>query len=166
MRSGHGKIGVRAAFALPGLAAVLVLAVSVLAASVLVGAMVAPASAQRVKEPPKADRKKPFSADMQVVVLQGLNKLNAKISTFGGRVGTTVTFGTLRITLRRCQRNRPENPPERGVFLEIREVPTGTKPGDTSAKTKLVFSGWMFASNPALNPLEHPIYDVWVRDCK
>jgi hypothetical protein len=29
-----------------------------------------------------------------------------------------------------------------------------------------VFSGWMFASTPALNALEHPVYDVWVIDCK
>ena len=28
-----------------------------------------------------------------------------------------------------------------------------------------VFSGWMFASSPALNPLEHPVYDVWVLSC-
>ncbi len=29
-----------------------------------------------------------------------------------------------------------------------------------------IFRGWMFASSPALNALEHPVYDVWVIDCK
>lgn len=41
----------------------------------------------------------------------------------------------------------------------------GPSAGGTAADGS-VFSGWMFASSPALNPLEHPVYDVWVIDCQ
>lgn len=123
------------------------------------------AAAQR--RPPPADKDKPedrdeppLKADLNVVILQGLDKVTAKISTFGGRVGQTVRFRSLEIVIRRCQRNRPENPPERGAFLEIFEK------DPQSGERKKIFSGWMFASNPALNALEHPIYDVWLKDCK
>ena len=94
------------------------------------------------------------------MVLQGLDKVTARISTFNSRVGKTVRFGTLEIRILRCQRNRPENPPERGAFLQIYDTEPET------GKKRQVFSGWMFASNPALNAMEHPVYDVWVKDCK
>ena len=117
----------------------------------------------RAKKPankPNDKKEAPFKQDLNVVVLQGLDKVTARISTFGGRVGKVVRFRSLEIHIRRCQRNRPENPPERGVFLQIYEQDPGT------GKRKQIFSGWMFASNPALNALEHPIYDVWLKDCK
>ncbi len=68
-------------------------------------------------------------------------------------------FGTLEITMRSCRSNPPEEAPESVAFLEVVDL------GHTGEVTK-VFSGWMFASSPALNPLEHAVYDVWVIDCK
>ncbi|MEZ5927688.1 MAG: DUF2155 domain-containing protein [Parvularculaceae bacterium] len=44
---------------------------------------------------------------------------------------------------------------------ETEETPT-----ESAADPDRIFSGWMFASSPALNPLEHAVYDVWVIDCK
>ena len=52
----------------------------------------------------------------------------------------------------------PTEAPENAAFLEIRDVGPA---GDGS----VVFSGWMFASSPALSALEHPVYDVWVVEC-
>ena len=68
-------------------------------------------------------------------------------------------FGTLSIRVRDCEKSPPEETPENAAFLEIDEV----RPGE--ARTRL-FSGWMFASSPAVSALEHPVYDVWVIDCK
>jgi hypothetical protein len=92
-------------------------------------------------------------------VLQGLDKVTARISTFDGAVGETVTFGTLEIAVKSCRRRPPDEPPESAAYLEIVEKPPGEE-------AKKLFGGWMFASSPALNPLEHPVYDVWVIDCK
>ena len=107
-------------------------------------------------EPPE----EPFEPDLQEVVLQGLDKETARILSFGGRVGETVRFRTLDIAIRRCQRTPPDEPPERAAFLQIYDVDPDT------GKRTMAFSGWMFKSKPALSAMDHPIYDVWVKDCK
>lgn len=95
----------------------------------------------------------------QSVVLQGLDKVTARVQTFEAAIGQTVTFGTLQITIRACDRTPPTEPPESAAFLDIYEARQG------EARTDL-FHGWMFASSPALSALEHPVYDVWVLECK
>jgi len=96
---------------------------------------------------------------MKIVVLRGLDKITAHVSTFDAPVGQTVAFGALRITARACDKHPPEEAPESAAFLEIVEVRPGEQP-------QSLFSGWMFASSPALSALEDPIYDLWVLDCK
>lgn len=93
------------------------------------------------------------------VVLQGLDKVTARVWTFEAPVGQMVRFGTLEIVARTCERTPPEEPPESVAFLDISELRRGEAPKD-------LFHGWMFASSPGLNALEHPVYDVWVLDCK
>lgn len=101
----------------------------------------------------------PATAQDRAGVLQGLDKVTARVSTINAQIGKPIRFGTLEITLRACHKRPPEEPPESAAFLEIREIRLGEQP-------KRLFSGWMFASSPALNPLQHPVYDVWVLDCK
>jgi hypothetical protein len=98
------------------------------------------------------------AAAEEVAVLQGLDKVTARISTVRAPVGLTVRFGSLEIIARTCVKRPPEEPPESAAFLEISDV----KQGETPVK---VFSGWMFASSPALSALEHPVYDISVVDC-
>ncbi|MFC4349982.1 DUF2155 domain-containing protein [Fodinicurvata halophila] len=100
----------------------------------------------------------PLGEPYPVAQLQGLNKITARISTFEAPVDETVTFGSLEITARTCRKTRPEEQPESVAFLEIEEVPV-------NSPRQEVFSGWMYASSPAVSALEHPVYDVWVEDC-
>jgi hypothetical protein len=95
---------------------------------------------------------------MDTVVLQGLDKITARVSTIKVPVGQTVNFGALQITARACDKHPPEEAPEAAAFLEVVEVEPDEKP-------VLRFSGWMFASSPALSALEHPVYDLVVLDC-
>jgi hypothetical protein len=94
-----------------------------------------------------------------VAVLQGLDKITARISRLEAPVGKSVTFGTLTINVRACNKRPPEEPPESAAFLQIDEK----RAGDTLSQR--IFSGWMFASSPALSALEHPVYDIGVLDC-
>lgn len=94
-----------------------------------------------------------------IAVLQGMDKVTARVSTFLAPVGQTVRFGSLEIIVRQCDKRPPEETPESAAFVDIWEV----RPGEAAAD---LFRGWMFASSPALNALEHPVYDVWVIDCK
>lgn len=93
-----------------------------------------------------------------VAVLRGLDKVTARTSTIEAPVGQPVTFGTLQVIARYCDKAPPEETPEAAAFLQISE----TKRGEP---TEAVFTGWMFASSPALSALEHPVYDVIVVDC-
>ncbi|HET6158282.1 MAG TPA: DUF2155 domain-containing protein [Dongiaceae bacterium] len=95
---------------------------------------------------------------MNEAVLQGLDKITARISTIKVGVGETVNFGSLQITLRACDKHPPEETPESAAFLQVVEQ----KPGEQPVTR---FSGWMFASSPALSAMEHPVYDLWVLDC-
>jgi len=95
----------------------------------------------------------------KAVVLQGLDKVTARVSTFEAAIGETIRFGSLQIVARHCDRTPPEEPPESTVYLDIADVRQGEAAID-------LFHGWMFASSPALNGLEHPVYDVWVLECK
>lgn len=94
----------------------------------------------------------------QTAELQGLDKVTGRTSTLKVTIGETVKFGTLVITVRACDRSPPTEPPESTVFLDIYEA------RESEVQTDL-FHGWMFASSPALNALEHPVYDVWALNC-
>jgi hypothetical protein len=94
-----------------------------------------------------------------VAVLQGLDKITARVSEIEAPVGKTVRFGGLAITVRDCEKNPPEDKPESAAFLQIDEV----RPGEDNVRR---FSGWMFAQSPALSSLENPVYDVILLDCK
>jgi hypothetical protein len=96
---------------------------------------------------------------MDTVLLQGLDKITARVSEIKVPVGgAPVAFGALQITARACDKHPPEEAPEAAAFLEVVEVRPDEKPVQR-------FSGWMFASSPALSALEHPVYDLVVLDC-
>lgn len=94
-----------------------------------------------------------------VVVLRALDKITARITEMDVPVGVEQRFGTLAINALYCRTRPPIEPPETFAYLEIDDI----KRGGTRDR---VFEGWMVASSPALNALEHPVYDVWVINCK
>ena len=96
---------------------------------------------------------------LDVAVLGGLDKVTARVVTIEAPVGRTVHLGTLEIVARACMKRRPEENPESAAFLDVWDLKTGEA-------AQSVFRGWMFASSPALSAMEHPIYDIWVLDCR
>jgi hypothetical protein len=94
-----------------------------------------------------------------IAVMQGLNKITARVSRFEVPVGKPANFFTLSIEVRECERSAPEDRPENAAFVEIYE----NRPGEDRSR---LFSGWMFSSSPALSALEHPVYDVNLLECK
>lgn len=99
----------------------------------------------------------------QVAVLQGLDKITARISPVFATLGLPTYFGSLEIVVRACRETPPTEPPESAAFLEIRELPPNV---DRDQEPVILFSGWMFASSPAVSALEHAVYDLWVVDCE
>ena len=99
-----------------------------------------------------------FAIPHQSTVLQTLDKVTARVSTVTVSVGDLLDLGPLQIIAKHCDKRLPEEPPETIAFLDIWENRVGQLPSS-------IFRGWMFASSPGLNALEHPVYDVWLLDC-
>ena len=108
--------------------------------------------------------------DYTQAILQGLDKVTGRVATLTVPVGTSVEFGDLTVLARACKKTPPEELPEVVAFLEISApAVAGSKVKGqerTAQDAKLWYSGWMFASDPSLAALEHPVYDVTVVDCK
>ena len=106
-----------------------------------------------------------------VAVFNGLDKITAHVTEFEAKVGEPTTFGALEVLVRTCDKNPPEETPRTAAYVEIRQLERkGATAADPDAGMVAdeapIFSGWMFAESPGLNALEHPVYDIWVTDCK
>jgi hypothetical protein len=89
----------------------------------------------------------------------GLDKITGRIINFDVALGETVQFGALQVTPRACYTRPPTETPNTDAFVEVDEV-------TLQGEVKRIFSGWVFAASPGLHAVEHPIYDVWLTDCK
>jgi len=94
-----------------------------------------------------------------VATFAGLDKITGRITRFDVYIDETVLFGALEITPRACY-NRPPTEAQRvSAFLEVEQR-------SLTGVSKRIFTGWMFADSPALNAVDHAIYDVWLIECK
>jgi len=98
------------------------------------------------------------------VVLRTLDKVTATTKDYTVRIGDELTYGSLTVAVKHCEKKPPEDVPETYAFLQIDDLKLDGK-GDAGEKER-VFSGWMMASNPAISALDHSVYDIWVIDCK
>ena len=106
-----------------------------------------------VVEPPAQRITNPTS------VFAGLDKITGRIISFDVAINETVQFGALQVTPRVCYSRPPTETPNTDAFVEVDEV-------TLQGEIKRIFTGWMFAASPGLHAVEHPIYDVWITDCK
>ena len=92
-------------------------------------------------------------------VFSGLDKITGRIISFDVAINETVQFGALQVTPRVCYSRPPTETPNTDGFVEVDEV-------TLQGEIKRIFDGWMFAASPGLHAVEHPVYDVWITDCK
>ena len=95
----------------------------------------------------------------RVVVFSGLDKITGRIHSFDVYLNETVQFGALQITPRVCYSRPVSEKPKTTTFIEVDEI-------TLDDKIRRIFTGWMFASSPGLNAVEHSVYDIWLKDCK
>ncbi|MGN6682448.1 MAG: DUF2155 domain-containing protein, partial [Devosia sp.] len=116
-----------------------------LLALLLVAGLASPAAAATISNP--------------VASFSGLDKITGRITNFDVYINETVQFGALQITPRVCYTRPPTETQRTSVFVEVDQV-------SLKGGTERIFTGWMFAESPALNPIDHPVYDIWLVDCK
>lgn len=97
--------------------------------------------------------------DNQVAIFSALDKVTARISRFEAPLGETVKFGSLKITPRVCYSRPATEQPKTTSFVEVEETLL-------NGQQKRLFTGWMFAESPGLHAVEHPVFDVWLTECK
>ncbi len=106
-----------------------------------------------VSEPPSAkitNKKATFS---------GLDKITGRIINFDEDIGEIVQFGALRVKTSVCYTRPSTEAANTDAFVEIDEI-------TLQGEVKRIFSGWMYAASPGLHGVEHPVYDIWLTDCK
>ena len=94
-----------------------------------------------------------------VAEFSGSDKITGRITSFDVYINETVQFGALQVTPKVCYSRTENEAPRTDGFVEVDEI-------TLDRKIRRIFTGWMFADSPGLNAVEHPIYDVWLKDCK
>ncbi|MCD0419824.1 DUF2155 domain-containing protein [Rubrivivax sp. JA1024] len=89
----------------------------------------------------------------------GLDKITGRTINFDADIGETVQFGALRVKTDACYTRPATEATNTDAFVEVDEI-------TLQGEVKRIFSGWMFAASPGLHAVEHPIYDIWLTDCK
>nr|WP_246160393.1 DUF2155 domain-containing protein [Aureimonas fodinaquatilis] len=107
-------------------------------------ALIVPADAARIEN--------------RFAVFSGLDKITGRITSFDVAINESFQFGTLQVTPRICYSRSPDEAPKTDSFVEVNEV-------TLDRQVRRIFTGWMFADSPGLNAVEHPVYDVWLKDC-
>lgn len=135
-----------------------------------------PVAAQQAEEPPQPQNETtvpsgetpaapapsgPHSGRISnpVAEFTGVDKITGRIITFDVYINETVQFGALQVTPRVCYSRPREEEPKTDTFVEVDEI-------TLDRKIRRIFTGWMFAESPGLNAVEHPVYDVWLKNCK
>jgi hypothetical protein len=122
-----------------------------------------PPKEQAVEKPIETKTKRPR---YDVAILQALDKVTAETVRFEAAVGQPIRYKNLVITVRACEQAATDEPVEDSMaYLTVQSQPRAAD-GKSSPAARQVFRGWMYASSPALNPLEHPVYDAWLISCK
>jgi hypothetical protein len=129
--------------------------------AVLALALLATPAQAQAQAPPPATPPPPVPAPetwlpRSNVALAGLDKITARVTPLTGRVGQTLTFGTLSIAVRNCIVRGPDQPADQAAYLDITDSRDGSKE----------FHGWMLLSSPSLSMLEHPVYDIRLTGCR
>ena len=116
----------------------------------------------RPQQPAAAEIGTPMAE--RVATIGVLNKRNNLTQDLKLKPGEAQRIGNIVVKLEACERTAPwEKPPETGAFVQVMVQQRATV--DEPLRWQRIFSGWLFKNSPSLNVVEHPIYDVWVKDC-
>ncbi|HUO89348.1 MAG TPA: DUF2155 domain-containing protein [Rhizomicrobium sp.] len=125
----------------------------------LAGGVALGAPAARSPAPKPAASVPPKPVGPLTLIMRGLDKITGRATTLLIPIGKSVDYATLTITARYCYTTPSTETPETVAFVQIDDH----RPDQPAHR---VFSGWMYASSPGLNGLQHPLYDAWVISCR
>ena len=127
--------------------------------ALLLGAMpLEPAVAQAPEAIP-SEAARAEKIENPIAVFAALDKVTARIKPLAILIGDTAQFGALKVTPRSCYTEPPTETPLTRAFVEVNEI-------QLDGKENRIFTGWMYSQSPGLHAVEHPVFDVWLTNCK
>ena len=94
------------------------------------------------------------------VNIVALDKITAKTSNINLFLGQTKKFGLLEIKALKCGNVDSQSIQEQAAYIQVKDL------SDSLSNQVFVFNGWTFSSSTTLNPLDHPVYDLWLVSCE
>lgn len=126
----------------------------------------APAASPPKPAPPAKPPEPAMRQRYTIAILQALDKVTTETMRFEVPVGQPIRYKTLIFTVRACETAAADEvAPETAAYVVVDTQPKA-QAGRAAPPGRQIYKGWMYASSPGLNPLQHPVYDAWLIACK
>ena len=99
------------------------------------------------------------SLEGNFIEIKILDKVSSKNNVLKIKIGEEQKFKNLLIKSLKCKNSEFDDNPEITAYLQVKDL---TKKNNDEV---FVFNGWTFSSSPTINPFDHPVYDIWLKEC-
>ena len=93
------------------------------------------------------------------VEIKVLDKVSSKTDLLKLEIGKELKFKGLLIKSLKCKNSEFDDSPEITAYIQVKDMM------NKDNNEVFIFNGWTFSSSPAVNPFDHPVYDVWLKRC-
>jgi len=93
------------------------------------------------------------------VEIKVLDKVSSKTDLLKLEIGKELKFKGLLIKSLKCKNSEFDDNPEITAYIQVKDIT------NKDNNEVFIFNGWTFSSSPAVNPFDHPVYDVWLKRC-
>ena len=97
--------------------------------------------------------------DSKFVEIKILDKVSSKTNLLKLKIGEEKKFQNLLIKSLKCKNSEFDDNPEITAYIQVQDVV------NKDHNEVFIFNGWTFSSSPAINPFDHPVYDIWLTKC-
>ena len=88
-----------------------------------------------------------------------LDKVSSKTNLLKLKIGEEKKFKNLLIKSLKCKNSEFDDNPEITAYIQVKDLT------NKNNNEVFIFNGWTFSSSPAINPFDHPVYDIWLTKC-
>ena len=99
------------------------------------------------------------NSNVQFIEIKILDKVNSKTNLLKLKIGDEKKFQNLLIKSLKCKNSEFDDNPEITAYIQVKDLV------NKNNNEVFIFNGWTFSSSPAINPFDHPVYDIWLTKC-
>ena len=99
------------------------------------------------------------SLNARFIEIRILDKVSSKTNLLKLKIGEEKKFRNLLIKSLKCKNSEFDDSPEITAYIQVQDIM------NKDNNEVFIFNGWTFSSSPAINPFDHPVYDIWLTKC-